>query len=349
MAKRPTIADLAERAGVSVATVDRVLNGRHRVREETARRVYEAANTIGYHASALIHQRITADLPRIELGFLLQKSRQPFYQAFTRALEEAVAARDDIRGHAQIEFAKSAAPGDMAEALLALGARTQAVGAVCLDHHLVTRAVEALKAEGKPVFSLLSDFAQGVRESYIGTNNMKVGRTAAWMISRTARRPGKVALFVGSHRWHGHELRETGFRSFFREHAPEFEMLETLVNLDTRQVTHEATLSLISRHPDIAGFYVAGGGMEGAIAALREEIGNGRFISGEGPSVIVNEVTPDTTSALQEHIVTAIVATPLRELANSVVDLMVTAVHSGPGEAPGQLFLPFGFHVPESL
>ena len=36
MARRPTIQDIAEEAGVSVATVDRVLNGRLKVREETA-------------------------------------------------------------------------------------------------------------------------------------------------------------------------------------------------------------------------------------------------------------------------------------------------------------------------
>ena len=70
--------------------------------------------------------------------------------------------------------------------------------------------MRGLHEQGKPVFSLLSDFAQGIRESYIGLNNMKVGRSAGWLISRTAPHPGKVALFVGSHRWHGHELRETG-------------------------------------------------------------------------------------------------------------------------------------------
>ena len=53
MVKRPTIQDLADASGVSVATVDRVLNGRHRVREETARRVYSAAASIGY--LSLIH------------------------------------------------------------------------------------------------------------------------------------------------------------------------------------------------------------------------------------------------------------------------------------------------------
>lgn len=76
MTKRPTIADLARASGVSVATVDRVLNGRHPVREETARRVYDAAKTIGYHAVGLLRQRVFEDLPQYRLGFLLQKPEQ---------------------------------------------------------------------------------------------------------------------------------------------------------------------------------------------------------------------------------------------------------------------------------
>ncbi|RVP13966.1 LacI family DNA-binding transcriptional regulator, partial [Sinorhizobium meliloti] len=80
MTKRPTIADLARASGVSVATVDRVLNGRHPVREETARRVYDAAKTIGYHAVGLLRQRVFEDLPQYSLGFLLQKPEQSFYK-----------------------------------------------------------------------------------------------------------------------------------------------------------------------------------------------------------------------------------------------------------------------------
>ena len=49
-----------------------------------------------------------------------------------------------------------------------------------------------------------------------------------------------------------------------------------MVNLETRHITHEATLDLLQRYPDLVGFYVAGGGMEGAIAALREENMAGR-------------------------------------------------------------------------
>jgi LacI family transcriptional regulator len=343
MGRRPTIADLARKAGVSVATVDRVLNGRHPVREETARRVYEAASEIGYHAAALIHQRITADLPKMDVAFLLQKETQPFYQAFAKALQEAADSTPGMRVNAHIEFVKSQTPQEVAERMEALGSRAQAIAATSLDHHTVTQAVQNLKARGKPVFALLSDFAQGVRESYIGVNNLKAGRTAAWLISRTAPRPGKVAVFVGSHRWHGHELRETSFRSYFREYAPQFEILETLVNLETRQVTYEATLNLLDRYPDIAGFYVAGGGMEGAIKALREERRDPL------PSVIVNELTPDSVAALQDHLVTAAIVTPLPTLCRALIDMMANVVRSGPAETPGQMFLPHAVHVPESL
>lgn len=314
MASRPTIADLARAAGVSVATVDRVLNSRQRVREDTAKRVYEAATQIGYHAAPLIQQRVNAALPEVRLGFILQKEHQPFYQALAREIQAAAARTTGVRVSVQILFVKNQTPEDVVAALELLGGRTQAIALTSLDHHSVTRAVGALKESGKAVFSILSDFAQGLRESYIGLNNLRVGRTAAWFISRTARRPGKVALFVGSHRMHGHQLRETGFRSFFREHAAEFEVLETLVNLETRRVTYEATLALIERHPDIVGMYVAGGGMEGAIRALREVRADEHR-----PAVVVNELTPDSGAALQENVLTAVIATPLDRLCTILV------------------------------
>ena len=299
---RPTIADLAEAAGVSVATVDRVLNGRLKVREETARRVYEAANEIGYHAAGVIRQRIQADLPEMRFAFILQRPDQAFYQEFGRELQRAVEATSTVRGRSRLAFIEEQNASNVVQALDSIGGGWDAVALTSLDHHAVTKSVEALRARGKPVFSLLSDFAQGVRESYVGLNNIKVGRTAAWIIARTARRAGKVAVFVGSHRWHGHDLRETGFRSFFREQAPQFEVLDTLVNLETRQVTHEALLSLIGRHPDLVGLYVAGGGMEGAISALREEGLPERL------SLIVNELTPESVEGLHDDIVTAVIA-----------------------------------------
>lgn len=343
MSNRPTIADLARAAGVSVATVDRVLNGRHPVREETARRVYDAAKGIGYHAVGLLRQRVFEDLPQYRLGFLLQKPQQSFYQAVAKEIENAALALSNVRALPQIEFVANSTPTGITEKLKAMAARNQAIALVAPDYPAVTAVVEELKERGIPVFSLLSDFAAGVREGYIGLNNHKVGRTAAWMIAKAAKRPGKVAAFVGSHRFLGHELREIGFRSYFREHAPDFEVLDTMVNLDTAEITHEATLNLLQRHPDLTGFYVCGGGMEGAISAIREEKLEGKLIA------VVNELTPESRAALADDVVTLAISTPTAALARETINLMIQSIDKGPTGAPGQTFLPFDLFTPENI
>ena len=146
-----------------------------------------------------------------------------------------------------LEFAPSQSPGDFAARMLAMQGRVDAVAATAVTHHEVTDAVaQPARGAGLPCYALLNDFAQGVRQGYIGLNNLKVGRIAASMIATAVHRPGKLAVFVGGYRWHGHELRETGFRSYFREYAPQFQVLDTLVNLETRQLTYEATLDLLA-------------------------------------------------------------------------------------------------------
>ena len=343
MANRPTIADLARQSGVSVATVDRVLNNRLPVREETARRVYEAANAIGYHAAGLIRQRMRQELPEYPLGFLLRNPGHQFYQEFAREVENAAAQASNFRAVPHIEFCATQSPEDIVARVKALAGHCKAVGLVVPDHPAITAVVEELKHKGIPVFSLLSDFAAGLREGYVGVDNRKAGRTAAWMIAKAACKPGKVAVIVGSHRFHGHELREIGFRSFFREQAPDFTILDTMVNLETRQITYEAMLELLRRNPDLAGCYVAGGGMEGAIAALRE-IG-----MSPAPVMVVNEITPESRAALADNIVTMVLATPLARLSREIVNLMGDVIERGAANVTGQTFLPFDIYLPENI
>jgi LacI family transcriptional regulator len=163
------------------------------------------------------------------------------------------------------------------------------------------------------------------------------------MTALAARGPGPVAIFVGGHRWHGHELRETGFRTYLREAAPQLQVLETLVNLETRQLTYEATLALLARHPDLRGIYVSGGGMEGAIAALRESGRKGEVV------LIVSALTGDSRSGLADGVVTMVVDTPLERLCAALLAGMARAATEGAGTATAQLFLPPDLHLPESI
>lgn len=343
MASRPTIRDIAREAGVSTATVDRVLNGRVQVREETARKVADAAHRIGYHARSLIDQRLTPSVPKMTFGFVLHKGKQEFYQNFAREIERAVANRTDIHGKAVIRFSADQSPESFLREIEEISDRIDALASSAINHQSITREIQRLKDDGIPTFAVLNDFAQGVRENYLGLNNMQVGRLAAWMISRTQRQPGKIAVFVGGNRWHGHQLRETGFRSFARESAPHLTVIDTLVNLETRMLTHEATIDLLARHPDLRGIYVAGGGMEGAILALRETRPPDKV------SLVVNELIEDSRAGLADGYVTMVIATPLTQLCVDMVDMMVNVVRSGFSDLPGQHFLEPRIYLPESV
>jgi LacI family transcriptional regulator len=343
MANRPTIADLARVSGLSVATVDRVLNGRLPVKPETAERVFAAAEQVGYHGTGLIRRRMEQNLPHYRLGFLLQRPDQVFYQDFGRGLEYAATLPTQFRASSTLAHLQSQTPGEIAERLKDMAKRVDAIAMVAIDHPAVTSAVAEVEAAGKPVFSLLSDFAAGVRHGYVGTNNRKVGRTAGWFIAKAAPATGKVAVFVGSHRFHGHEMREIGFRSYLRETAPDLSIIDTQVSLEDGALAHEATLDLLRRHPDLVAIYVAGGGTEGVITALREEGMAGRI------ALVCNEINPFTHAALADNIATALIATPIAAVSQSVVNLMAAAIASPGAESGGQTFLPFDIYVSENI
>lgn len=342
MPRRPRLIDIAREAGVSLATVDRALNGRETVRPDTVRRVADAARRLGLQPPGL-PPVATEDLPLRRFGVLLHKSGQEFYREFASELRAAVAAAPGIRGELVLEFAASQAPSEVARLMRGFHGRVDALAATAVNHPEVSAAVRDLRQRNVPVFSLLSDFAQDLREGYVGLNNLKVGRIAGWMIATAVRTPGKVAVFVGGHRWQGHELRETGFRAYLREAAPELQIMETLVNLETRQFTYETTLALLSRHPDLRGLYIAGGGMEGAIAALRESRRPGEVV------LVVNELTSESRDGLAEGWVTLVDATPLGSLCRDLVGRMACAAETGPTGQSGQHFLPPELHIAESL
>ena len=118
-------------------------------------------------------------LPLVRLGFVLQKERQRFYQDFAREIEVAATSFPEARVKLVLEFCQSQAPKDIAEKIMDISERVDAIAATSVNHHKVNEAVTDLKKRGIACFSLLSDFAQEHREAYFGLNNLKVGRGVA--------------------------------------------------------------------------------------------------------------------------------------------------------------------------
>src|SRR4051812_44206151 len=92
---RPTMRDVAERAGVAVVTVSRVVNGIGTVREETVERVTAAINAIGYQRNE-IARSLRPGQNSMTIGLLLGDLTNPFYASLAKAAVE-VAGR---AGHA---------------------------------------------------------------------------------------------------------------------------------------------------------------------------------------------------------------------------------------------------------
>ena len=340
MTKRPTLVDLARAAGVSVATVDRVLNARHRVRRATAERVLGAAEAIGFHGAPLLKRRV--DAPAFTVGFLLQKP-DTFYRRLGADLEAAAARFASAKVRAIVEYETDISPATTAERLSRMGEKAQAIGVVSVDHPRVSEAIARLRAAGAPTFALVSDLTAEARAGYVGRDNRKEGRTAAWIVAKTAARPGKIGVIVGSHRYLCQETAEISFRAYLREHAPAFQTLEPLVNLDDPLVAYVATQELLARHPDLVGLYVCGGGVEGVIVAVREETQR------DALAIVCNELTPETRDGLVDGLLSAVISTPTALLADRALDARARALENPAAEAASQVVVPFDLFLPTNI
>ena len=340
---RPTIRDLAEAADVSSATVNRILAGHEGVRQTTRERVRAAAERIGFYGLGAIQSRIAAVRPRFRFGILLLQPHRPFYRMVADALRAAATAFVDADIELRIEHLEDLSPQSTADRALAMAQDCQAISITSAVHPIVTGAVEAIQGRGVPVFALISQLAATGQVNYVGLDSWKVGRTAAWTCEQICKTPGKLGILMGNHRYRCQEMNESGFRSYFREHAPDFVLLEPLSTFESSAVAQEMTEGLLRDHPDLAGLYVAGGGISGAIEALRNSDRRGKLV------VVGYELMDNTRAALLDGTMTLAIAHPLRRVAEAVIDGMTKAVTARGQPANYTSIIPFELYTSENL
>jgi LacI family transcriptional regulator len=75
---RPTIQDVADRAGVSKATVSAVINDKGTVRDSTRTEVLQAIHALNYRPRPAARRRLAAE-PIRSVGFILREIANPYY------------------------------------------------------------------------------------------------------------------------------------------------------------------------------------------------------------------------------------------------------------------------------
>jgi LacI family transcriptional regulator len=341
--KRPTIPDLARAAGVSVSTVNRVLNQPELVRSPTRERVLAAAEGIEFYGLGTIENAVKSTQTTHRLGVLLQRGSRAFYLNLGEAITAAACSYGGHKIELTVEYLEDLTPEKVAKHMVSMGERCEVLAIVAPQHPLVADAIDSVLGTGVPVVSLIGPLTAKGNISFVGLDNWKVGRTAAWAFDKMVHEAGKIGVLVGSHRLRNQEMNESGFRSYLREHNTEFSVLEPLPTYESAAVAREHVETLLTNHPDLCGLYISGGGVTGAIAALRAMPKRADFVA------VGYELFDDTRAALIDGTLSMIISHPLERFARETIETLMKAKSGGREAGAHQVTFGFDIYTPESF
>jgi len=313
---RPTVHDIARTAGVSLATVDRVLNARPGVREDTISRVQVAIDQLGY-----VRDVAAANLARqrsYSFAFVLPA----FHTAFQQGLRAEI---DDVCARSRIERIAVTRidvdphdPQSLVSTLHRLvGAGLDGVAVMGPETPQIRDAVRRLRAAGTRVVTLVSDLEGSGRDHFVGINNLAAGRTAGVLMGRfLGGRAGPVLVLAGSMLARDHAERRLGFDRLMLADFPHLPVLPTLEGHDDPDLIARLMPEALAQRPGIVGIYSIGAVNRGLIGALRSRASTRDLV------VIAHELTPQSRSALGDGTFDAVITQDVGHMVRSATRVL---------------------------
>ncbi|MFB8342094.1 LacI family DNA-binding transcriptional regulator [Brucella cytisi] len=298
---KPTVHDIARTAGVSLATVDRVLNERPGVRAKTRDRVMEAMNTLGY-----VRDVGAANLARgrlYQFDFILPDNENTFMLSLRAELQSATERALAERVLVNVVLVPAFDEAALVAALDECASRKpDGVAFVAVDTDPVREACARLGEQGIHAVTLVSDLGHSTRTHYVGVDNGAAGRTAARLLGLFANgTEGALAVVAGSLKVRDHQERFDGFTAAMKADFPGREILPVLEGFDEGSRVEQLVGKLLDERSDIDGIYSLGAGNSGLVKALAEHTSN-------RPLVIAHERDSVTSKALTDGIIHAVLA-----------------------------------------
>ena len=288
--RRATVHDVAEAAGVSLATVDRVLNGRPGVRQATVDRVEAAIATIGFQRD--LNASLMARARELRLVFIIPDGANDFMASLAAAIERRAGPALADRMHIALQRVPALDAAALATSLDALTPGTADCAVIVASEEPgVLTAVDSAARRGIAVLTLVSDLPGTQRRGFIGIDNLAAGRTAASLFGRFLPQGGSVAVIAGALQLHDHRDRLAGFRAGLEGEFPDVVVLGPYEGHDDPAQTAAIVTRLLADHPDLSGIYNLGAGNAGLVTAL--EAGDKKHLR-----VIAHELTQPTRRGL---------------------------------------------------
>jgi LacI family transcriptional regulator len=331
------IREIAVQAGLSEATVDRVLNGRSGVRDGTAREVRAAV-------ADLERQRDQVRLAgRTFLIDVVMQAPARFSSAVRAALEAELPLLRPAVIRARFHFRETGPARLLLETLDGIGRRgTQGIILKAPDIGEVNESVARLAARRIPVVTLVTDLPRSPRTAYIGIDNRAAGATAAYLITQwLGRRPGAVLVTLSRSFFRGEEEREMGFRAALRSMQPSRRVIDVTETDGLDAAIRGLVVRALSSEGAVPAAYSIGGGNTAILDAFAE---SGR----PAPLVIAHDLDEDNIRLLRAGRVATVLHHDLRVDMRRASQVIMSARNALPGFAvpPSVIQIVTPYNVP---
>ena len=313
---RPTVIDIAREAGVSLATVDRVLNERPGVREKTILAVSDAINKLGY-----VRDIAAANLARqrnYRMAFVLPDTESQFVQTLRAELAKTAAVAAAVRTEIDV-ISFSAEDPHMLAALLG-DLPDKGVAGVALmapETPILRDAIKGLRQRGVAVVALVSDLPNTERDRFVGIDNRAAGRTSAVLMGRfLGQGPQKVAVVAQSMLLREAVERRLGFDDVMGRDFPMLDVLPTLESHGSPDLLRQVVGEVLTQCPGVRGIYLLGSGHRALTQAIDDLGLAGQLV------VIGHELTPHARASLVAGKMDAVITQNVGHLVRSALRVL---------------------------
>lgn len=270
-----TIKEIAERCGVSIGTVDRVLHNRGRVNPETRKRVLEAAEALNYTPNR-VAQGLAARKKCLKIGFVsVDSSEHPFFRDVNDAARRKAQELEEYG--AQVHFLNSYVEVDNEKGVGSFRfypiepSVLEALDGIVLPASDDTVFYNQIENQSLPTvfYNQTPKEEQGL--AYVGCDYRKAGEIAAGLCSMAVDEKGEIALFseLSGNVTGSYLLRAEGFRSCLTAEYPECTIVGEYFFTNSYEKDVLGVRQFMQEHPNISAVYVINPGNYGICQAIR--------------------------------------------------------------------------------
>ncbi|HBG26967.1 MAG: hypothetical protein A2Y10_15300 [Planctomycetes bacterium GWF2_41_51] len=298
MNNRATITKIAELANVSIGTVDRAVNDRPGINDETKRRILAIAKEYNYKPNKL--SRYLARHRTIRIGTILLPLQSHFQKDVLASVQKQSIELKDFGVEVDIYCQDHLSPLDQVKKLdFYRMSNYDAIAIEPIEHPDVVSAMAKLHQAKIPVVTFNTDIRDSKRLCFIGQDLIKSGKIAAELLGKFIGNSGSIYVLHGYKHLIAHQQRLKGFISVIKSDFPEIKICRIDESMDNEDIAYSKTFETLRDDPAIKGIYVVATGSTGACRAI-ETLGKSRQIR-----VVCNDIVPETVNFIERGIIDA--------------------------------------------